>query len=173
MLIQFKCWFVSLRLNFNRQIKVMFCSPSCCKDQKAVLLLLIRCWLLLPCRVLCFSMFCCAVLCVLSIFAMILMGKIELVTLLCLFVWCLVVVIVLWLFLAMPWVGLKCVIVVFPSHTYLIFQWKRFDVIEQTIPDFLFSLLESLPFYPKLWVFLYVLCNTFVTVLEWTSFQAL
>ena len=26
---------------------------------------------------------------------------------------------VLWLFLTVPWVGLQCVIVVFPDHTYL------------------------------------------------------
>ena len=29
---------------------------------------------------------------------------------------------VLWLLLAMPWVHLQCVIVVFPGHTHLLFQ---------------------------------------------------
>ena len=28
------------------------------------------------------------------------------------------IVIVLWLFLTLPWVGLQCVIVVFPDHTH-------------------------------------------------------
>ena len=39
----------------------------------------------------------------------------------CLSSWCLVIVIVRWLFLAVPWVGLQCVIVVFPDHTHLLF----------------------------------------------------
>ena len=33
---------------------------------------------------------------------------------------CLVTVNVLWLFLTVPWVGLQCVIVVFPDHTHLL-----------------------------------------------------
>ena len=65
------------------------------------------------------SMVCCALLCVLSSFAIILIGKRELVALLCLSSWCFVIVIVLWLFLTVPWVGLQCVIVVFPDHTHL------------------------------------------------------
>ena len=28
----------------------------------------------------------------------------------------------LWLFLAVPWVGLQCVIVIFPDHTHLLFK---------------------------------------------------
>ena len=28
---------------------------------------------------------------------------------------------VMWLFLTVPWVGLQCVIVVFPDHTHLLF----------------------------------------------------
>ena len=47
------------------------------------------------------------------------MGKNELVALLGLSSWCFVVV--EWLFLAMPWVGLQFVIVVFPNHTHLLF----------------------------------------------------
>ena len=62
------------------------------------------------------SMFCCALLCVHSSFAIISMGKRELVALLCLSSWCLVIVV--WLFLTMPRVCLQFVIVVFPDHTH-------------------------------------------------------
>ena len=44
------------------------------------------------------------------------MGKRELVALLGLSSWCLVIV--AWLFLAVPWVCLRFVIVVFPDHTH-------------------------------------------------------
>ena len=54
-----------------------------------------------------------------SSFAIILMGKRELVALLSLSSWCLVIV--MWLFLAVPWVCLQFVIVVFPDHTHLLF----------------------------------------------------
>ena len=53
-----------------------------------------------------------------SSFAIILMGKRELVALLGLSSCCLVVVV--WLFLAVPWVCLQFVIVVFPDHTHLL-----------------------------------------------------
>ena len=62
------------------------------------------------------SMFCCAFLYVPSSFAIILMGKRELVALLSLSSWCLVIVV--WLSLAVPWVSLQFVIVVFPDHTH-------------------------------------------------------
>ena len=65
------------------------------------------------------SMFCCTLLFVHSSFAIILMGKRELVALLSLSSWCLVMVV--WLFLAVPWVCLKFVIVVVPDHTHLLF----------------------------------------------------
>ena len=65
------------------------------------------------------SMFCCTLLYVNSSFAIILMGKRELVALLSLSSWCLVIVV--WLFLAVPWVCLQSVIVVFPDHTHLLF----------------------------------------------------
>ena len=52
-------------------------------------------------------------------FAIILMGKRELVALLGLSSWCLVVVV--WFFLAVSWVCLQFVIVVFPTHTHLLF----------------------------------------------------
>ena len=61
-------------------------------------------------------MFCCTLLYVHSSFAIILTGKRELVALLCLSSWCLVIVV--WLFLAVPRVCLQLVIVVFPDHTY-------------------------------------------------------
>ena len=63
--------------------------------------------------------FCCALLYVHSSFAIILMGKRELVALLCLSSWCLVIVV--WLFLTMPQDCLQFVIVVFPDHTHLLF----------------------------------------------------
>ena len=51
--------------------------------------------------------------------AIILMGKRELVALLNLSSWCLVMV--EWLFLAVPWGCLRFVIVVFPDRTHLLF----------------------------------------------------
>ena len=64
-------------------------------------------------------MFCCTLLYVSSGFASILMGKRELIALLSLSPWCLVIVV--WLFLAVPLVCLQFVIVVFPDHTHLLF----------------------------------------------------
>ena len=57
-----------------------------------------------------FSMFCCKLLDVPSSFAIILMGKRELVALLRLSLWCLVIVV--WPFLPVPWGCLQFVIVV-------------------------------------------------------------
>ena len=37
---------------------------------------------------------------------------------------CIVTISVLWLFLAVPWVGPQYVIVVFPDHTHLLFNTK-------------------------------------------------
>ena len=51
------------------------------------------------------------------------MGKRELVALLSLSSWCLVMVV--WLFLAVPWVCLRFVNVVFPYHTHLLFWMFR------------------------------------------------
>ena len=65
------------------------------------------------------SMFCCALLCVHSSFAVISMGKRELIALLCLSSSC--GMIVVWLFLTIPRVCLQFVIVVFPDHTHLLF----------------------------------------------------
>ena len=63
-----------------------------------------------------YSMFCCTLLYVHSSFAIILMGKRELVALHSLSSWCLVMV--EWLFLAVPWVCLRFMIVVFPDPTH-------------------------------------------------------
>ena len=52
-------------------------------------------------------------------FAIILMGKRELIAVLGLSSWCLMIVV--WLFLAVPRVCLRFVIVVFPDHTHLLF----------------------------------------------------
>ena len=60
-------------------------------------------------------------------FAIILMGKIELVALLSLSGWCLVIVV--WLFLAVPWVCLQFVIVVIPDHAHLLFFKRLFQNI--------------------------------------------
>ena len=68
------------------------------------------------------SMLCCVLLCVHSSFAIISMGKRELVALL-LSYWCLVIVV--WLFLTKPQVSLQFVIVVFPDHTHLLFILHR------------------------------------------------
>ena len=62
------------------------------------------------------SMICFTLLYVNSSFAIILMGKGKLVALLSLSSWCLLMVV--WLFLAVPWVCLQFVIVVFPDHTH-------------------------------------------------------
>ena len=64
------------------------------------------------------SMFCCVLRYVHSSFGIILIGKRELFVLLSWFSWCLVVVV--WLILAVPWLCLQFVIVVFPNHTHLL-----------------------------------------------------
>ena len=65
------------------------------------------------------SIFCCMSLYVPSSFAIILLRKKELVALLSLSFWCLVIVV--WLFPAVPWVCLQVVIVVFPDRTHILF----------------------------------------------------
>ena len=86
-------------------------------------MLLIYCLMYFPlfAGVLCLYLFCYALLCVLSGFAIILKRDRELVALLLLSYGCLVTINLLWLFLMVPWVGLQCVIVVFPDHTQLLF----------------------------------------------------
>ena len=75
--------------------------------------------------VLCLSLFCYALLCVHSSYAIILKRKRKLVVLLLLSYRCIVTVNGPWLFLTVPWVGLQCVIVVFPDHTHLLFASSR------------------------------------------------
>ena len=65
------------------------------------------------------SMFCCTLLTVHTSFTFILMGKRELVALLCLSSW--FIVIVVKLFLTMPQVCLQFVIVIFLDHTHFLF----------------------------------------------------
>ena len=65
------------------------------------------------------SMFCYTLLYFHSSIAIILMGKRELVALLDLSSWCLMMV--EWLFLAVPWGCLRLMIVVCPDHTHLLF----------------------------------------------------
>ena len=70
------------------------------------------------------SMFCCTLLYVHSGVAITLMGKRDLVALLSLSSWCLVMV--RWLFLAVPWGCLRFVIVGFSDHTHLLFFYKPY-----------------------------------------------
>ena len=85
--------------------------------------------------VLCLSLFCCAILFVLSSFSIVLR---ELVAWLLLSYECLVTVNVLRLFFTVPWVGLRYVIVVFPGHTHLLFS---------VLSSFLYGERESLLLY--------------------------
>ena len=54
--------------------------------------------------------------------------KTFLVALLILSYRCIVTINVLWLFLTVPWVGLQCVIVVFPDHTHLLFALRNINI---------------------------------------------
>ena len=62
----------------------------------------------------------CLLVCVHFSFAIILKRKRKLVVLLLLSYRCIITINVLWLFLVVPWVGLQCVIVVFPDHTHFL-----------------------------------------------------
>ena len=73
-------------------------------------------------------MFCCAFLYVHSSFAIILMGKRELIALLSLFSWCLVIV--LWFFLTVPWIVLQFVVVVFPDHSHSLYSMANVSLME-------------------------------------------
>ena len=63
-------------------------------------------------------LFCYALLCVHSSFAIILKGKRKLAALLLLSYRCIVATNVLWLLMTVPWVGLQYVIVAFPEPTH-------------------------------------------------------
>ena len=71
--------------------------------------------------VLCLYLFCYALLCVHSSFAIILKRKRKLVALLSLSYRCIGTINVPWLFLTVPWVGVQSVIVVFSDQTHLLF----------------------------------------------------
>ena len=88
------------------------------RSRAVVLLLLACCLLLLPLWEYVIALCFCMILYVRSNFAIILMGKRELVAMLSLSSWCLVIGV--WLFLAVPWVFLQFVIVIFPDHTHLL-----------------------------------------------------
>ena len=75
--------------------------------------------------VLSLSLFCYALLCVRSSFAIILKRKKTQVSLLLLSYRCIVTINVLWVFLTMPWVGLQYVIVVVSDHTDVLFLFQR------------------------------------------------
>ena len=75
---------------------------------------------------LCLTLFCYTLLCVHSRFAIILKRKRKLVALLLLSYICIVTINVMWLFLAVPWVGLQYVVVVVPDHTHLLFKNTSF-----------------------------------------------
>ena len=87
---------------------------------KAVVLLLLTCFTVTPIVGVCNCfMFCCMLLYVHSTFAIILMGKRELVALLSFSFLCLLIVV--WLYLVVPCVCLQFVIVVFADHNHLLF----------------------------------------------------
>ena len=70
-------------------------------------------------------LFCYALLCVYSSFTIIMKRNRKLVVSLLLSYRCIVTIIIMSLFLTVPWVGLQRVVVVFPDHTHLLFmlQW--------------------------------------------------
>ena len=90
-------------------------------SEAVVLLLLIYCLMYFPVfvDVLSLSLFCYALLCAHSSFAIILKGKRKLVALLLLSYRCIVTINVLWLFIMAPWDGLLCVVALHPDHAHL------------------------------------------------------
>ena len=92
-------------------------------SKAVVLLLLICCFIITPIVGVCnCSIFCCTLLYDQSRSAIILMGKRELVALLSLSSWCLVIVVRL--FLTVPWICLQFMVVVFPNHTHFLYLQK-------------------------------------------------
>ena len=115
-------------------------------------------------------MFCYAFLYVRSSFAIILMGKRDLVTLLSVSSWCLVLVV--WLFIAVSYVCLQFAIVVFPDHTRLSFCNREIWLLcSVCLPDVWCSLCGSssrchtFVCSLRLWYFLITLAYYFVTEL--------
>ena len=107
----------------------------------AALLLLTCCFIVTSIVGICnCSMFCCMILYVHSSFAIILMGKRELIALLSVSSWCHLRIV--WLFLGVPWVCLQLVIVVFPDHTHLLFfplhtSYKRTGWVIKVLKSYL------------------------------------
>ena len=83
---------------------------------------------------LCLSLYCYALLCVNSSFAIILKRKRKLVDLLLLSFRCFVTMNVMWLFLTIPRVGLQCVIMQFPDHAHLLFATCKTPVFLRRDP---------------------------------------
>ena len=73
-------------------------------------------------------MFCCTLLYVHSGFAIMLIGKRGLVVLLSLSSWRLIIVV--WLFLVVPWVCPQFVIMVFPDQTHLLFCFFNLNQVK-------------------------------------------
>ena len=113
---KFHIQIASIKLSFKFKYLV---SKAAVLSKEVVLLLLIYCLMYFPLfvGVLCLALFCYALLCVHSKFAIILKRKRKLVTLLLLPYRCIVTINVLLLVLVVPWVVLQYVIVVFPDHT--------------------------------------------------------
>ena len=72
--------------------------------------------------IMCLSLLCYTLLCVHSSSVIILTRKRKLIDFLLLAYICLVTVNILWFFLRVPWVGLQCVIVVYPDYSYSVFD---------------------------------------------------
>ena len=81
------------------------------------------------------SLFCYALLCAHSSFAIILKRKRKLVSLIILSYRCIVTINVLWLYVTVPWVGLQYVIVVFPDHTHFLANNDKMREIKKTLHD--------------------------------------
>ena len=85
------------------------------------------------------------IVCVHSSYAIILKRKRKLVALLLLSYRCIVTIDILWLFLIVPWVGLQYVIVVFPDHTHLLFDWNCSGILFKNNLDY--SILNCINMY--------------------------
>ena len=114
------------------------------------------------------SMFCCTLLYVHYSIAIILMGKRELVALLCLSSWCLVIVV--WFFLAVPWGCLQFVIVVFPDHThyFLDYMRQRVDFLAQWLEHWSCTGVARVQFLAREREY-FQLCFTLVMAIMWFS----
>ena len=90
--------------------------------------------------VLCFNLFCYALLCVGFDFAIILKRTGKLIALVLLSYRCIVTINVLWLFLTVPWVGLQYVNVVFLDQSHLLINEPLYLLLflsENKSPSFL------------------------------------